>query len=125
VGRAVGWGRVIIIRHDPLITNGKVVYARYAHIEAPRVALGQRVVRGEQIASVGNADGAYPYHLHFDVSPTAILESQPGQWPGLNLNNLLTNYVDPKLFISSIALRRDADNIAQREHSRVLPYEKL
>ncbi len=100
VGRSVGWGRLIIIRHDPLITNGKVVYARYAHIEAPRVQVGQRIVRGEQIASVGNADGAYPYHLHFDISPTAILESQPGHWPGLNLNNLLTNYVDPRTFIA-------------------------
>ncbi len=100
VGRIAGWGRVIVIRHDPLVTTGQVVYGRYAHVEAPRVAVGKRVVRGEQIASVGNADGLYPYHLHFDISPTTILESQPGHWPKLNLNNLLTNYVDPRQFVA-------------------------
>jgi murein DD-endopeptidase MepM/ murein hydrolase activator NlpD len=99
-GRVAGWGRIAIIRHDPLVSNGQVVYGRYAHVESLRVQSGQRVVRGEQIANVGNAEGAYPYHLHFDISPTTILESQPWHWPKLNLNNLLTNYVDPKNFIA-------------------------
>jgi murein DD-endopeptidase MepM/ murein hydrolase activator NlpD len=100
VGKILGWGRVIVIRHDPLVTTGQMVYARYAHIEQPRVVLGQRVVRGEQIANVGNADGQYPYHLHFDVSQSAILDKQPGHWPQLNLNNLLENYTDPRLFVA-------------------------
>jgi murein DD-endopeptidase MepM/ murein hydrolase activator NlpD len=100
VGRVIGWGNIIIVRHDPLLTDGRVIYARYAHVEAPRVQLSQRVVRGEQIASVGNADGAYPYHLHFDVSPTSVLDRQPGHWPRLDLNNLLSNYADPRLFVS-------------------------
>ncbi|MBN1964750.1 MAG: M23 family metallopeptidase [Anaerolineae bacterium] len=93
-----GWGNVIVIRHDPLISTGQVVYARYAHVEGIRVQVGQRVVRGEQICSVGDAGGAYPYHLHFDVSPTAILQSQPWHWPKLDLDNLLANYVDPRQF---------------------------
>jgi murein DD-endopeptidase MepM/ murein hydrolase activator NlpD len=100
VGRIAGWGLVIVIRHDPLINNGKVVYGRYAHVESPRVKVNQRVTRGEQIANVGNADGAYPYHLHFDISPTTILNSQPGHWPKLNLNNLLVNYLDPREFVA-------------------------
>ncbi len=99
-GRVAGWGRIIVIRHDPLVTTGQVVYCRYAHVESPRVQVGQRVARGEQIANVGNADGAYPYHLHFDVSPTTVLESQAYHWPKLNLNNLLTNYVDPRDFVA-------------------------
>ncbi len=100
VGKITGWGRIIVIRHDPLIGSGHVVYARYAHIESPCVQFGQRVARGEQIANVGNADGTYPYHLHFDISPTTILDTQPGHWPRLDLNNLLTNYVDPRLFVA-------------------------
>lgn len=100
VGRIAGWGLLIVIRHDPLVNNGKVVYGRYAHVESPRVKVNQRVVRGEQIANVGNADGAYPYHLHFDISPTTILNSQPGHWPKLNLNNLLVNYLDPRDFVA-------------------------
>ncbi len=96
--RIPGWGNVIVIRHDPLITDGRVLYARYAHVENVRVQVGQRVVRGEQIASVGNAEGTYPYHLHYDLSPTGILQTQPWHWPKLDLQNLLLNYVDPRQF---------------------------
>ncbi len=97
--RLPGWGNVIVIRHDPLITNGQVVYGRYAHVENVRVQVGQRVVRGEQIASVGNAEGIYSYHLHFDISTTDILQTQPWHWPRLDLDALLANYTDPRQFI--------------------------
>lgn len=97
--RLPGWGKVIVIRHDPLITTGQVVYGRYAHVENIRVLVGQRVARGEQISGVGNAEGLYPYHLHFDISPTDILQSQPWHWPGLDLDNLRANYVDPRQFV--------------------------
>jgi murein DD-endopeptidase MepM/ murein hydrolase activator NlpD len=99
--RLPGWGNVIIIRHDPLITNGQVIYGRYAHVENIRVQVGQRVARGEQISSVGDADGAFPYHLHFDLSPTALLQTEPWHWPVLDLNNLLANYIDPRQFLIS------------------------
>jgi murein DD-endopeptidase MepM/ murein hydrolase activator NlpD len=90
-----GWGNVIVVRHDPLISTGQVMYARYAHIEDLRVKVGDRVVRGQQISKVGNASGLFPYHLHYDLSPTTILASQPWHWPKLNRDNLLANYVDP------------------------------
>jgi murein DD-endopeptidase MepM/ murein hydrolase activator NlpD len=97
--RLPGWGNVIVIKHDPLITTGKIMFGRYAHVENMRVQVGQRVVRGEQISSVGNAEGAFPYHLHFDLSPTDILQAHPEHWPKLDLNNLLVNYVDPRQFV--------------------------
>lgn len=93
------WGNVIIIKHDPLKTNGKVMYSRTAHVDTMGVSVGQRVRRGEQIATVGNAFGQWAYHLHFDLSPTTILETQPQHWPGKNLQALLSNYIDPRLFI--------------------------
>ena len=97
--RLPGWGNVIVIKHDPLVTTGKIMFGRYAHVENMRVQVGQRVVRGEQISSVGNAEGAFPYHLHFDLSPTSILQTHPEHWPTLDLNNLLVNYVDPRQFV--------------------------
>lgn len=97
--RLPGWGKVIVIRHDPLIDNQQVVYGRYAHVEGVRVQVGQRVARGEQIASVGNAEGIYPYHLHFDISPTDILQTQPWHWPKLDRDAVLAHYVDPRQFI--------------------------
>ena len=99
--RLPGWGYVVVIRHDPLITTGQTVYGRYAHVEGIRVQVGQRVVRGEQIASVGNAEGIYPYHLHFDISPTDALQTQPWHWPKLDLDNLMAHYVDPRQFVTN------------------------
>lgn len=93
------WGNMIVIRHDPLATNGRVMYSRSAHVDSMQVQVGQRVRRGEQIATIGNAFGRLAYHLHFDLSPTTILETQPQHWPGRNLAGVLSNYVDPRLFI--------------------------
>ena len=98
-GRLPVWGNVVIIKHDPLEGSRKVMYSRSAHVESMNVQVGQRVQRGEQIARVGNAFGAYAYHLHFDLSPTTILESQPQHWPGLDYNDVIKNYVDPRIFI--------------------------
>ena len=99
VGKYKGWGNIIIVFHSPV--KGSEVYARYAHIENILVVAGQEVKQGEQIASVGNADGLYPYHLHADISPTDILRRNPAHWPKLNLTELKNNYVDPKQFLIS------------------------
>lgn len=98
-GRLAGWGPTVVIRHDPLLSNGQVMYGRYAHVQKIRVQVGDRVQRGQQIANVGNAEGAFPYHLHFDLSPTDILDKAPWDWPRLDINLLRKNYVDPRAFI--------------------------
>jgi murein DD-endopeptidase MepM/ murein hydrolase activator NlpD len=95
------WGNVIIIKHDPLPGSGLVMYGRYAHVENVAVSVGQRVSRGTQIANVGNAYGRYAYHLHFDLSPTNILELNPPHWPKKDRDALFRNYVDPREFIAS------------------------
>lgn len=99
--RRPGWGWIIIIRHDPLLNGGQIMYGRYAHVNDARVQVGDRVVRGQQIANVGNADGNFAYHLHFDLSNTSVLERDPGDWPKLNLNRVLADYVDPREFIEN------------------------
>ncbi len=93
------WGNVVIIKHDPLARNGMVMYGRYAHVESMAVKVGDRVKRGQQIADVGNAFGRWAYHLHFDLSPTTILESNPSHWPAKNRDELFKHYVDPREFI--------------------------
>ena len=93
------FGNVIVIRHDPLFQpEGLVIRSRYAHVQRMRVQTGQRVSRGDVIAEIGDAFGAVPAHLHFDLSPTDRLESQPSDWPGRNKERLLRDYVDPKAF---------------------------
>lgn len=98
-GRGGGtWGWLINIRHDPL-PDGTVVWSRSGHLVNPLVREGDRVERGQQIAQVGDAFGQLPYHLHFDIAKTNILETRPGHWPGRNLSVLLQHYIDPKEFI--------------------------
>lgn len=95
------WGDVIVIRHDPYAKTGQVVYSRYSHVTQMEVRPGDRVVRGQQIAVVGDAYGvfaAYP-HLHFDISPTRVLESSPGDWPGTDRGRIERDYLNPRTFI--------------------------
>lgn len=98
-GRLSTWGYMIVIRHDPMTVGGLVMYSRSAHIEEIQVRTGDRVTRGQPIAKVGNAFGRYAYHLHFDLSPTTILETNPEHWPGKNYDGLFGNYIDPKEWI--------------------------
>jgi murein DD-endopeptidase MepM/ murein hydrolase activator NlpD len=92
------WGWIIVIRHDPL-SDGKVYYTRFAHVASPRVQEGDRVERGQQVAAVGDAGGRVACHLHFDICKTGILEQKPSHWPGLDLDEVYENYVDPREFI--------------------------
>ncbi|MCU0514577.1 MAG: peptidoglycan DD-metalloendopeptidase family protein [Anaerolineae bacterium] len=94
------WGNVIVIRHDPLYDPGGVVlYTRLGHVQNLRVQPGDRVKRGDQICEIGDAFGRFIPHLHFDLSPTTILERQPSHWPGTDQADLLKNYIDPLTFI--------------------------
>jgi len=63
-----GWGNVISVLHA-YEENGqrKFVQSYYAHVEEMLVEPRQDVRRGEQIATVGTADGRYLAHLHFEM----------------------------------------------------------
>ncbi len=97
------WGDVIVIRHDPLISTGQVVYSRYGHVGEMLVRAGDRVVRGQRIAVMSDAYGVFRSapHLHFDISPPSVLGSAPGDWPGLDMARVERDYVDPRAFIYS------------------------
>lgn len=94
------WGNLIVIRHDAL-SDGTVMWTRFAHLANRLVAEGDRVERGQQVSNIGNAGGKVAYHLHFDLVKTDILENKPGHWPGLDLDAVYANYVDPKEFIQN------------------------
>lgn len=63
-----GWGNVIIVLHA-YEENGarKYVQSYYGHVEKMLVVAPQDVRRGQQIATVGNANGQYLAHLHFEM----------------------------------------------------------
>ena len=96
------WRGLIVIKHSPL-PDGKPVFSRYGHVENIQVNVGDFVKRGQQISTVGlfGSTEGQNYHLHFDISCTNILDKQnsPRDWPGMELNRVKLNYVDPKKFI--------------------------
>jgi murein DD-endopeptidase MepM/ murein hydrolase activator NlpD len=72
--RSGDWGRLVVIEH------GGGWETRYAHLSHLRVERGERVVRGQEIGTVGRTGNATGYHLHYEVR-------QAGQaldpWPTL------------------------------------------
>ena len=59
-----GWGNVLIIEHN--LPDGKKVQTLYGHLRKILKTSGEVKLR-EQIGEVGNADGAYLCHLHFEL----------------------------------------------------------
>lgn len=59
-----GWGKVIIIRHK--LPDGTLVETLYSHLSFMARTSGD-VERRELIGRIGDADGAYPCHLHFEL----------------------------------------------------------
>jgi hypothetical protein len=96
-------GNVIIIDYSE--AAGEPLIGRYWHAENMLVTAGRPVKMGERIASVGNAFGSFPYHLHFDLCFTDAL--RPGQadkkrgptfWPG-TVKGVLENFHNVKLWL--------------------------
>ena len=60
-GHRPGFGRTVEITHG----NGFVT--RYAHCDEMRVALGEVVRKGDEIATIGNSGRSTGPHVHFEV----------------------------------------------------------
>jgi peptidase M23-like protein len=63
-----GWGNIVILLHA-FLENGerKYVQSYYGHVQDMLVHPGETVKRGQQIATVGTANGRYFAHLHFEM----------------------------------------------------------
>jgi hypothetical protein len=93
------WGKIIVIDHGML--ENAPLFSRYGHVENLRVAEGDEVETGQHIANVGNGEGLFPYHLHFDISRTDILANRPSHWPGSSIQLVRAHYVDPKQWLQN------------------------
>lgn len=59
-----GWGNVVIIEHT--LPSGKKVQTLYGHMQEILKSTGE-VRSREQIGKIGNANGRYFCHLHFEL----------------------------------------------------------
>ena len=118
------YGRYIVIEH-PEVTPA--VYTLYAHLAriAPEVRVGNRVTRGQVIATMGHSSGGYSIpkeraHLHFEIGLMVTQNFQTwydrrkfgsandhGLWNGMNLMG-----IDPLDFLNQWRAKR-VDNFQE------------
>lgn len=88
-----GWGNVIIIEHN--LPDGTRVESLYGHLGKMLKTSGEVKTR-EQIGEVGNADGKYLCHLHFEIrTADSPMWNQAGA--GYSAEN--KGWIDPSDFI--------------------------
>jgi len=68
-GTEGGYGKVLVIDH------GYGVKTRYGHLSEVFVRLGERIVRGQKVAAVGNTGRSTGPHLHYEVRVNGIPEN--------------------------------------------------
>jgi murein DD-endopeptidase MepM/ murein hydrolase activator NlpD len=90
-----GWGNVVIIEHN--LPDGKKVQTLYGHLEKI-LKSGGEVKKREQIGTIGNADGKYLCHLHFEIREESCL-----MWnaPGGGYSTERNGWLDPSDFIDA------------------------
>jgi len=59
-----GWGKVIRIKHK---YKGKYYETLYAHCSKMKVMKGDWIKKGTHIGNIGDCDGKYKAHLHFEL----------------------------------------------------------
>lgn len=87
-----GWGNIIRIVHQ-LDSGGQQVESLYAHLDTIIVEVGDFVERGDPIATIGNAEGAYWAHLHLEIRDIVGLPLGGGY------SHTAAGYLDPTVFI--------------------------
>ncbi len=76
-GREGGFGRMLAIN------PGHGIVTRYAHLQKIKVDLGQKVERGQVIATVGNTGRSTGPHLHYEVLLSGVPTNTNVLYPGL------------------------------------------
>jgi murein DD-endopeptidase MepM/ murein hydrolase activator NlpD len=83
-GPAAGYGALVKLRH----ADGTVTL--YGHVNTTEVSVGQHVMAGDQIATMGNRGNSTGPHLHFEVLQGGTERIDPVPWlakRGLNVGN--------------------------------------
>ena len=93
----LGWGNVVIVRHA-FREGGSIknIDALYGHLNSILVRAGQRVMRGQQLATIGNAHGVYDAHLHLEIRKNIGIGMSRAAF-----RRDFSNYYDPSKFLFS------------------------
>lgn len=98
------YGPTLILKHK---FEGITFYTLYGHlslISLSKIQLGDKITKGQQIATLGTAEvnGDYPPHLHFQVIKD--IEDYSGDYPGVSSQKDLefykTNCPNPEILLN-------------------------
>lgn len=87
------WGKTLLIAHR--LPDGRLVQSMYSHLKEIAVPFDFQVRRGQRIGRVGNADGRYSAHLHFEM------HQADGPTLSQHYLNDPTNHLDPTATINA------------------------
>lgn len=93
------WGNIVLLEHA--LPDGSRVWSQYAHLNQILVSNGQKVVRGQQLGTIGKgANNVYIAHLHFEIRRNNL---SAGNWTPMvkDRNQVLANYYYPTDFIKA------------------------
>lgn len=83
-GPTAGYGALVRLKHS----DGTVTL--YGHVNTWTVNVGQRVMAGDQIATIGNRGNSTGPHCHFEVMPDGSSRIDPVPWlaaRGINIGS--------------------------------------
>lgn len=86
-----GWGNIIRIIHK--MPNGKLIESLYAHCDTILVQEKQWITKGTKIGTIGNANGQYLAHLHFEIRNNVEMPIGGGY------SDITEGYLNPTEFI--------------------------
>ncbi len=93
----LGWGNVVIVRYAfREVGSVKNIDALYGHLNSILVRVGESVVRGQQLATIGTAHGVYDAHLHLEIRKNLEIGMSRAAF-----RRDLSNYYDPSRFLLS------------------------
>lgn len=94
-------GKVLIVHYT--LPDDTQVDSVYYHLDSVAVTQGATVLKGQQIATIGDSYGNYPSHLHWEIRRDLTLAPRsPGYYNPLTVATAL-KYTNPSLFVDDRA----------------------
>ena len=117
VGPTAGYGAWVKLRH----ADGTVTL--YGHVNTWLVSIGERVMAGDQIATMGNRGNSTGPHLHFEVLLNGTDRVDPVPWlakrdcrPAATLADVASPMTRRRLGITRFARAASSEDDTHRHH---------
>src|SRR5207302_1358244 len=95
-----GWGNIIFVAHNTPTGAYTSMYAHVNWADSGPPSVGQAVTKGQPIAKIGNGNGLYAYHLHFELRVGSSTSAGPGYTQTV-VTSGPQGQIDPNLFIAA------------------------